>query len=329
VIARGNTVYAAYLQPTSAGIHLNKRRLNPLDAAGTPLTINSNTRISNVSLAVDSAGNLHTAYEYNDIGGQYQAVFYHGPTTGQRLIANNAMPYDYYSQPDLELDGADTAYVVYATDRRYLSVFQRLTSGAEKTFELLPGGASGWWVDWWPDMTIVGSSLEIAFTGGDATTPMKRVFVWKTSLNPASGTVTAPAMVSPATVYMARAPRIANVQGYPVIVWNQVDPGSGHCTYQSYYWEKSVGARKVFNSTGCFSDELDVAFKGEWVAGVSISGAQSNSTLGGGLGWGGGPPRRFAFFQGFPDGLIPWAGVRWRRTAPATSERFRGPGSMA
>ncbi|HYF61218.1 MAG TPA: hypothetical protein VD886_00300 [Herpetosiphonaceae bacterium] len=279
VVARGDTVYAVYLMTTSAGVHLHKRRLNPLDPAGTQMTANPSTRISNVSLAIDSAGALHTAYEYSGIGSEYQAVFYHGPSSGQRLLANNAIHYDYYSKPDLELDASDTAYVLYATNSRSLDVFQRQTSGAEKTFALLPGGANGWSISWWPDMAVVGSALEIAFTGSGATTPMKRVQVWKASLNPGSGAVTPPAVISPDTVYMAQAPRIVNVQGYPVIVWTQVDPGSWHCTYESYWWEKSSGAKKVFTSTGCYADEFDLAARGEWLAGVAISGAQNNANL--------------------------------------------------
>jgi len=278
VTARGNTVYAVYFAPSATNVYLYKRRLNPLDAA-TQLTTNPNTKISNASLAIDSLGNLHVAYEYGAAdGGQYQAVFYHGPSTGQHLLANNGVAWDYYSRPDLELDSADTVYVLYATDHKYLDVFRRRPTGEETKFGLLPGGANGWWINQ-PDMAVVGGNLEIAFSGSNASLPPKYSVVWKASLNTASGAVTSPTQISPTSVWLPQDAKIANVQNYPVIMWTQVDPGTGHCTYEGFYWEKSNGVRKVFASTGCHADQMDLAVRGEWISGVSISGSQSNVDL--------------------------------------------------
>jgi hypothetical protein len=278
VTARGTTVYAVYFAPSATNVYLYKRRLNPLEAA-TQMTANPNTKISNASIAIDSAGNLHVAYEYGSAdGGQYQAVFYHGPTTGQQLLSNNGVAWDYYSRPDLELDSADNAYVLYAIDHKYIDVYRRRPTGEETKFGLLPGGANGWWVSQ-PDMAIIGSNLEIVFSGSNPSLPPKYSVVWKGSLNTVSGAGTAPTQISPTSVWLPQEAKIANVQNYPVVMWTQVDPGTGHCTYEGFYWEKSVGAKKVFTSTGCYHDELDVAAEGEWLSGVSISGSQSNVDL--------------------------------------------------
>jgi hypothetical protein len=278
VTARGNTVHAVYFAPSGTNVYLYKRRLNPLDIA-TQMTANPNTKISNASLAIDSLGNLHVAYEYGAAdGSQYQALFYHGPSSMQKFIANNASPIDYYSNPDLELDSADNAYVLYKTEGVGLDILRVSPSGQETKFVVWRNDTTLWTINH-PDMAVVGSNLEIAFSGSNSTQPPKTAVIWKMSLTPSSGAVTPPAQISPSSVWIPVAPRIANVQNYPVIMWTQVDPGTGHCTYEAFYWEKSNGVRKVFTSTGCHQDELDVAVEGEWVSGVSISGSQSNVDL--------------------------------------------------
>jgi hypothetical protein len=283
LIARGSTVYATYVKASASGGQLYQRQIAPSWLAEVQLTNGLNTRPVVVALRIDSLDRLHLAYKLVTTDNGNHSVYYDGPTTAQQFL-NGAAGVDTFSAPDLELDGADAAYVTYnelvATGNDRVTVFRRLDNGTTTTFQMLePVSTPSWSVLFQPDAAVIGSALEISFTarhgtmGGD---PHERALVWHGSLNLNTGAIQPPERISEPSVFFPYNPQIVDAEGFPAIVWQDRDPSSsaGPCEGNGYSWDIAHGVRLVHERTNivgnCFVGQLDVAAANGWVAGVFI-----------------------------------------------------------
>ncbi len=112
-VARGNDVYAAYFIDVGGQTRLRYRQLS----GGSSLGYVDTTTMppSDLSLAVDSGGNLHAAWVRSPITGTFVA---YANNIGTTVSFNPATSFsgagNAFSRPDLALDSVDRAYVAYA-----------------------------------------------------------------------------------------------------------------------------------------------------------------------------------------------------------------------
>ncbi|MHB8134724.1 MAG: hypothetical protein ACYDH1_10920 [Anaerolineaceae bacterium] len=270
VAANGNEVYAVYNVPYEIDFHGKRLRYRQLgsildDYAGwvsTP-TIYMD---QNYQVAVDSNGKAHVTWlQYN---GEDNAVLYNSNVTvdgfngmnDQRVLASNGN----YNNITITGSPSEEVFIsyralepVYSIRINHCAVSNCVMPISSFTVPLDPTIEP--WSAWYLDAGAANNSLYLTFRGrNDLTTGLDyEIFFYAY-----------PSSSSPTRItyndYEDYDPMIASSDGIPIIAWLS-DVGT---TYERKIWDSFNGIRTVAVTQMAYSDDGDIAGRGEWVAGV-------------------------------------------------------------
>jgi hypothetical protein len=272
LVARGAAVYAAYLVKTPTSVQLYSRQVNPL--VGSESLIQEGAAIRAIDLAIDSAGGLHVTYRQENDTGTLGGIFYQQPGGSFAVVAPPEIS-RIYGAPDLALDAADTAVIVY-TDRpstggQQVAVYGRASGEIEEhRLSVLPAASGPWSVSADPTVVFAEGSAQISLVAANAATSTPEV--WTVAVDPLGETATAPLRVSITPDGAPGEARIIAVDGAAAIVWRVRRAGTPACDGDAYLWMFGRGTQRIHASPagGCTRGSGDVAANGAWAAGVLL-----------------------------------------------------------
>jgi hypothetical protein len=286
---RGATVYAVYTVQAAlfGAVDLYARRLD-IPGAALPLSTSANKTIASPRAAIDGAGDIHVAFEYLSTTSNYQALFYAKPAGSiLALIVNNSSASDLYGPPDIVLDGANKAFVVYgrlgASDQLWM--YTRTAAGVvENTALPLDAAANPWRLSSAPRLAFGGfeGALHVAFVASNAITAGSDD-LW---LHIMSSTPTMTRLTTSAA--RESQPVIVGNPVTAIIAWRTFDPARPTCETDVFAWDTIGGVRTVQTASDghCYRG-VDLAISGQWAGGVwaNPEPAGAPEVINGGVPW--------------------------------------------
>jgi hypothetical protein len=280
-------VYASYYVDAGGPTHLRYRQLSGGNRTG--LMDSSGLQPVDVSLAVDSGGDLHAVWVRNPITDTIVAYSNNIGAAGDFPAPGTfeaGGSDDLITQPDLALDSDERPYLAYTINSaadtikvRCLDVPADCYRGL--TLLTVPQVDGGWNVHRDVDLELMGLQPQVVFAATHDTLTFTEVWWYR----PASGgDNTAPTRVTQTTNENEAAPRIVKENStagdIPVVAWrmyevivagtNAPEGSPGACygaAFMLYYSTAEI--RQVFEDQGtCANGAADLASNGPWVAGV-------------------------------------------------------------
>lgn len=282
VKARGNIVYAVFAVPDGAGASdLRYLQLRPLAATSYYVVNGSGYDFNNARLAIDSGGKLHVAFFAKNLTSPPSYVIGYGNNQASpdmpAVPIGGSSTTNNLSLPDIALDSANKASIVYSYDSGSSDVLQINTIGGSVTTVPLNAAQNPWRLKGNPHIEVFSDVPTIAFSASNSATPKKQIWTYTP---PSSGTDPGPSQVTNDDIDHGE-PLIVKENStngdIPVYAWRTYTtvtlppptPISFECYGAAFETYAIFPAQQVFGGTGgCFNGSQDLASNGPWVAGV-------------------------------------------------------------
>ncbi len=290
VVARGADVYAAYFVDIGGVTRLRYRQLAGGSRSGRIDTLDQFP--SNVSLGIDSAGDLHAVWVRNPAADTFIA---YSNNTGGVNNFNAASTFDggfdySFSRPDLALDDDDRVYLTYVIYNgsgdtikvRCLDVAPDCYRNT--TLLIVPEVDGGWNVYRNANLEMIGDQPNVVFAALHDSLDHNDIWWYAPPSLPDGNTP--PDQVTNTSTESEGEPLIVEENStfgdVPVVGWRkyvslllgtQAPAGNaGYCAGDVFVtYGGASNVRQVFEDRGtCDNSGLDLAANGQWVAGVWV-----------------------------------------------------------